>query len=74
MSVKKIKNVFNFIKYLPFDTNKVYTDVNCKQSLVLCQAHLQELIPIQFFYSLVLKILEGVGKMSLIYLLQEVNK
>lgn len=60
--------------YLPFDPYKVYTDVNGKQSLLLCQAHLQELIPIQFFYRLVLKILEGVGKMSLVYLLQEVSR
>lgn len=60
--------------YLPFDPDKIYTDVNGKQSLVLCQTHLQELIPIQLFYSLVLQILEGVGKMSLIYLLQEVIK
>lgn len=59
---------------LPFDPYKVYTDVNGKQPLVLCQAHLQELFPIQLFYRLVLKILEGVGKMSLVYLLQEVSK
>lgn len=56
--------------YLPFDPNKVYADINGKKSLILCQAHLQELIPIQLFYSFVLQILEGVGKMGLIYLLQ----
>ena len=60
--------------YLPFDPYKVYTDVNGKQPLIFCQAHFQELIPIQLFYRLVLQILEGVGKVSLIYLLQEVNK
>ncbi len=60
--------------YLPFDPYKVYTDVNGKQPLFLCQAHLQELIAVQLFYRLVLEILEGVGKMSLVYLLQEVSK
>lgn len=59
---------------LPFDPYKVYTDVNGKETLLLCQAHLQELIPVQLFYRLVLKILEGVGKMGLVYLLQEVSK
>lgn len=57
--------------YLPFDPYKVYADVNGKQPLIFCEAHLQELFPIQLFYRLVLKILEGVGKMSLIYLLQK---
>lgn len=55
--------------YLPFDPYKIYTDVNGKQPLVLCQAHLQELIPIQLFYRLVFQIFEGVGKMSFVYLL-----
>lgn len=60
--------------FLPFHPYKVDTDVNGKQPLVLCQAHLQELIPIQLLHRLVLKILEGVGKMSLVYLLQEEGK
>lgn len=56
--------------YLPFDTYKVYADINGKQPLILSKAHLQELIPIQLFYRLVLEILEGVGKVSLIDFLQ----
>lgn len=59
---------------LPFHPYKVDTDVNGKQPLVLCQAHLKELIPVQLLHRLVLKILEGVGKMSLVYLLQEESK
>lgn len=78
-TIKHIFLIFSFwlsvlSVYLPFDPDKVYTDVNGKQPLVLCQTHLQELIPIQLFYRLVLKILEGVGKMSLVYLLQKENK
>ena len=74
LCLSQMSGQWSFIKYLPFDPDKVYTDVNGKQSLILCQAHLQELIPVQLFYSLVLQILEGVGKVSLVYFLQEVNK
>lgn len=43
----------NLSPYLPFDANQIDTNVDGQQSLVLCQAHFQELFPGKLFHRLV---------------------
>lgn len=35
--------------HLPFDSDQIDADVNGEKPFVLCQAHFQELFPVQLF-------------------------